>query len=219
MRALRSVLVATLVGGATGLVGATAAHAATPAPLYVDNIAGANCSDAGTGTQTQPYCTVATAMGALKANGTVNIAGAYTEHVTVPVSGVTIQAYPSVKVATFSGATAGLTIDGLHDVIVTGMSMNIGGTAVTTDPVVSVNNSVRITIQKGIYSSNSSSATVRLTGVTDSSVLSTKMVNSYGRALTLDAATTGVLVKSGLVNASNTPTSARADGIDIAGSH
>ncbi|MFD0570283.1 right-handed parallel beta-helix repeat-containing protein [Kitasatospora gansuensis] len=72
------------------LLGALAAPVtATAAPhLYVDNNAGAHCTDAGTGLQSAPYCTVQAAADHVVAYQTVHIAeGHYPEQVTLTRSG------------------------------------------------------------------------------------------------------------------------------------
>jgi hypothetical protein len=119
-RRLADLAAAALVLAATFVVTGSA-HAAAPTTLYVDNRPAANCSDAGTGTQTQPYCTISAAVGAVTPGETVSVLAAnYAEHVTIARSGtpsqpITLDA-PSLVFLT--GANGGLTIDGQHDIVV-----------------------------------------------------------------------------------------------------
>ncbi|GAA0700170.1 hypothetical protein GCM10010193_63650 [Kitasatospora atroaurantiaca] len=82
-------LTGAVVLGVVGLpaLGASVA-AADGANLYVNNAAGAHCSDSGQGTQLQPYCTISAAAAKVQAGQTVNIAsGDYPEQVTITHSG------------------------------------------------------------------------------------------------------------------------------------
>jgi hypothetical protein len=84
-----------LVGSVTGLVVTVAAvlvasagpaTAAAPTKLFVNKNSTA-CSDSGTGTQSQPYCTISAALSAVQAGQTVAILGVYNENVVVGKSG------------------------------------------------------------------------------------------------------------------------------------
>jgi len=72
---------------------ATAAPAfgsATATTLFVNNNTGANCSDSGTGTQAQPYCTIQAAADVVSAGQTIDVAeGEYTEQAKITHSGTT----------------------------------------------------------------------------------------------------------------------------------
>ncbi|MEY9963085.1 hypothetical protein ABIA33_001111 [Streptacidiphilus sp. MAP12-16] len=75
---------------ALGLPGLAAqAAAATPTVLYVDNGTSAHCSDQGTGTQAQPYCTISAAAAVVLPGQTVSIAPGqgYNEEVDITRSG------------------------------------------------------------------------------------------------------------------------------------
>ncbi|MFI2612010.1 right-handed parallel beta-helix repeat-containing protein [Kitasatospora sp. NPDC018619] len=75
--------------GAVGLPAVSAGTAAAAGgTLYVDNAAGAHCTDSGTGAQAAPYCTIGAAAAAVQPGQTVDIAdGEYTEDLTVTASG------------------------------------------------------------------------------------------------------------------------------------
>ncbi|MFH9353900.1 right-handed parallel beta-helix repeat-containing protein, partial [Kitasatospora sp. NPDC017646] len=89
-RTRTALTVGALLVGTVGLpaVGASGA-AAAGSTLYVNNAAGANCTDSGTGTQAAPYCTVAAAAAVVQPGQTVDIAaGGYSgSAVTVTRSG------------------------------------------------------------------------------------------------------------------------------------
>src|SRR5512143_2171127 len=79
-------VVAVFAGLGLAVLPATMASAATT--LYVDNASGSNCSDSGSGTQTQPFCTISAAALKAVAGTTVQVAaGTYNEMVTVSKSG------------------------------------------------------------------------------------------------------------------------------------
>ncbi|MFC5027886.1 NosD domain-containing protein [Streptomyces sp. DSM 41987] len=79
-----AVLLGAIALPAAGAPGA----AAVPANIYVDNAAAAHCSNAGTGLQDQPFCTVQAAADASLPGQTVHIAtGTYPEQVSITKSG------------------------------------------------------------------------------------------------------------------------------------
>ncbi|MFD8632099.1 PKD domain-containing protein [Streptomyces sp. NPDC059533] len=83
---------ALLTAGLVTLFGAPAGAAAAaeaPANLYVNNQAGSNCSDSGSGTQAVPYCTVSAAAKVVQPGQTVRIKSGtvYDENVTISRSG------------------------------------------------------------------------------------------------------------------------------------
>ncbi|WP_063832371.1 MULTISPECIES: right-handed parallel beta-helix repeat-containing protein [Streptomyces] len=79
---------ATLLGTvALPAVGAGSA-AAAGGTLSVNNAAGANCTDSGTGTEAAPFCTIAAAAAVVQPGQTVEIAdGTYNENLTITRSG------------------------------------------------------------------------------------------------------------------------------------
>src|SRR2546426_4629262 len=83
--------------------------------FYVDNASSA-CSDAGAGTQAQPYCTITAAINAHKGAGVAILVkpGTYREQVTVPASGAAGDTF-------FVRALGGpVVIDGADDFSATG---------------------------------------------------------------------------------------------------
>ncbi|MFE4518351.1 right-handed parallel beta-helix repeat-containing protein [Kitasatospora sp. NPDC056783] len=90
MSRVRSALtVGALLVGTVGLpaVGASSA-AAAGGTLYVNNTAGAHCTDSGSGTEAAPYCTIGAAAAAVQPGQTVEIVdGVYYEDLTITRSG------------------------------------------------------------------------------------------------------------------------------------
>ncbi|WP_432974910.1 PKD domain-containing protein [Dactylosporangium sp. CA-233914] len=198
----RTVLaVATVAAGAALFTGAAPALAADLPVLYVNNDVAANCSDGGSGTQAQPYCTLGTAVAAVSAGQTIAIAGAYNEHITIDKSGepgrpITLQRYtaPGAAVSRLAGGPdVGFTIDGQHDIVISGVWV----INAVTGPAFDIRNSSRITVENLLAQLGTTAALpgVKLTGVTDSALTT---LRASGRAMTtgiaLDAATSGVVV-------------------------
>ncbi|HET8786476.1 MAG TPA: right-handed parallel beta-helix repeat-containing protein [Candidatus Limnocylindrales bacterium] len=147
-----------------------------PPILYVDK-GNPNCSDAGSGTETQPFCTIKPAASRVVGGQTVLVSGGtYNEQVTVSGSGTS--AAPIIFAAapgatpTITGGTYGFYISGKSYVTVQGF--NVTGTS--DDGIVVKTNSSNITIRanhvsycgqpvngktaKGIRIENSSSSIV-----------------------------------------------------------
>lgn len=195
---------------------AAPASAAVPIDLYVDNTASASCSDAGAGTQSQPYCTIVAAAAVVTAGQTVHVAGGpYEEPLVINRSGTPEQPITfsgPVPDGSYTTMAAGLTIDGQHDVRVD--RLHFGG--YPTGALVSVRDSTRITLSRGDVGVGGTGTTgIALTGVTDSSLteVSVSAVEGAVAGITLDAATARVTVRSSGIWS----TSPDATGIDVAG--
>jgi hypothetical protein len=209
-RPLASLAVAALVLAATFGISASA-RAATPTALYVDNLSGASCSDAGSGTQSQPFCTISAAGAVALPGQTISVYPAsYPEHVTITKSGLPGQPITLVSAAgqaNLTGANAGLSIDGQHDIVINNLSIvaNAGTAAVD------LANSSRITLNTVMATCPASPASLgmRLRSVADS-VLN----NTAACAYSLDAATSGVVISKANVYRYRT-----GPGIDVAGSN
>ncbi|NJC69016.1 PKD domain-containing protein [Planosporangium thailandense] len=205
--------VVVLAASAALVAGAGPAVADASAPLYVNNSIGSNCSNSGAGTQARPYCTISAAIAAVQPGQTINITSGttYDEHVTINKSGTAGNPI-ALSGGLLSGANAGITIDGQHDISI----VNVAVSNPQNGPGVAVSNSSRITLQ-GIDVNASFSGPpivgVQLTAVTNSSLINVGSSGvSVSTGIALDAATTGVLVKTGFAVASQT-------GIDVAGSN
>ncbi|WP_446217745.1 right-handed parallel beta-helix repeat-containing protein [Micromonospora sp. IBHARD004] len=190
-------LTAVALTGGSLLSLATPAQAADATVLYVRQMSTA-CSDTGAGTLAQPFCSIGPAVARVTAGQTVDVGqGNYPERVTIGSSGTPDQPITILasNVATLSGATAGFVIDGQHDIVL----QNLRVTKAVDVPALDLKNATGITIQGGSYAMAdvSTAPAVRLTGVTRSTL---KQLTASGNALVgglvLDAATTGVVVRS-----------------------
>jgi len=124
-RTLRAAFAVVLLLAA--LIGPAAARAATGATLYVDQ-QNPNCSNSGSGTATQPFCTIGAAAAVVSAGQTVQVAaGTYTENVGVSHSGtssapIVFTAAPGATV-TLSGGSSGFTLSSVSWVTVSGFAV------------------------------------------------------------------------------------------------
>ncbi|MFF4891494.1 PKD domain-containing protein [Micromonospora chersina] len=198
-------LTALALTGGSLLSLATPAQAADATVLYVRQMSTA-CSDTGAGTLSQPYCSIAPAVARVTAGQTVDVGqGTYAERVTIANSGTPDQPITILAsgVATLSGATAGFTVDGQHDIVVQNMRVN----KVVDVPALDLRNASGITVRGGTYAMAdvSTAPVVRLTAVTGSTLA---QLTASGKApvagITMDAATSGVAVRS--VNVLSWPT-------------
>src|SRR5439155_15043430 len=118
-----------------------------PPTLYV-NKGNPNCSDGGSGTATQPFCTIKPAVQRVVAGQTVLVsAGTYTEQVTVTSSGtatapINFVAAPGGNV-TIAGVGNGFYLSGRSYVTIQGFNI----TQTTDDGIVVKNNSSNITLR------------------------------------------------------------------------
>ncbi|WP_406039148.1 PKD domain-containing protein [Micromonospora sp. NBC_00898] len=190
-------LTAVALTGGSLLSAASPAQAADPTVLYVRQQS-TDCSDTGFGTLAQPFCSIGPAVALVTAGQTVDVGqGTYPERITIGTSGTADQPITILAsgVATLSGATAGFVIDGQHDIVL----QNLRVTKAVDVPALDLHNAAGITIQGGTYAMAdvSTAPAVRLTGVTRSTL---KQLTASGKApvaaLTLDATTTGVVVRS-----------------------
>ncbi|MET7804415.1 PKD domain-containing protein [Micromonospora chersina] len=210
-------LTALALTGGSLLSFANPAQAAEATILYVRQASTA-CSDTGAGTLAQPYCSIAPAVARVTAGQTVDVGqGTYAERVTIPSSGTPDQPVTILNSAgsnaTVSGPNAGVVVAGKHDIVL----QNLHVTKAVDAPALDLRDASGITVQGGTYAMATTGSTpaVRLGGVTRSAM---KQVNVRGNGLagglTLDAATTGVEVRSASV-ASITSASTADNGAGI----
>jgi parallel beta-helix repeat protein len=185
-RCSRSALRATVgIGLVVLLLVLTGTAAADGSVLFVDR-ANPSCSDAGSGSVSQPFCTVGAAAARASAGQTVQVAaGTYSENVTVPTSGtstarITFTAAPGASVV-LSGQASGFTISGRSWITVNGFTVTG-----TSGFGISVTNSAHITLSGNQVSysghpvSGQTRSGIRLGNVTDSLVSgNTADHNSY----------------------------------------
>src|SRR2546426_8700756 len=105
--------------------------------FYVDNASSA-CSDAGAGTQAQPYCTITAAINAHKGAGVAILVrpGTYREQVTVPASGAVGDTF------FIRAAGPGVIVDGADDLGSTAQWTLVSGSVYLASGVTWVPNQV-----------------------------------------------------------------------------
>ncbi|MFD8086802.1 right-handed parallel beta-helix repeat-containing protein [Kitasatospora sp. NPDC059722] len=197
---IAAALVSSAIAGTTLSVGAAHADATT---LYVNNSPTAHCSDAGTGAQAQPYCTVQAAADAAQPGQTVQIAegaGTYAEQVTVTHSGtpghpITFQGLPDTdKLPTAQVGVVGghgFSLSKVHDVTIQGLAFN------TAQEAVLVADSDRIVVDGNtlLGAGSAKAAGIRLTGATTASTVSRNRIGASGGAgIAVDPGVTGTVV-------------------------
>ncbi|MBQ1019009.1 right-handed parallel beta-helix repeat-containing protein [Micromonospora sp. D93] len=194
-------LTAIAVTGGTLLATGTPAQAAEPTTLYVKKAA-ANCSDQGPGSATEPFCTIGAATAVVTAGQDVRVYdGDYAERVTFTRSGTPdapIGFIANGSAVRLVGPTAGLVIDGQHDIGLQDFKVN--GTLDL--PVLDIRNSSNIEVAGGLYTmaSAATAPVVRVTGVTVASlrdIFGTATALTNG--ITVDATSTDVTVERATV--------------------
>ena len=164
----------------------TLAHAATATTLYVDSAQGSNCSDSGSGTEAEPYCTVQAAVNAVTAGQTVLVEpGYYTGAVTIAHSGTATE--PITIEATTTNVSGGetplaegasgtlLTINGASYVNVSGFSL----TPSSGDTVL-VEGSSHITLDSLWVGGEGPARAVHVTGTSSYVTISRSIIGGYG---------------------------------------
>jgi hypothetical protein len=161
--------------------------------LYVNNTSGSNCSDAGTGTQAVPFCTVQAAANVVSPGQTVQIVGEYTETVTISRSGTATAPITFVGTGTnnnqptwiyppASSSAPAIAVTGASNVVL--KSIGLGGT--TTSKALVISGSSQITVDSDSLSENPGSAGyVEITGDSSSVTFSRNSYGGYGA--TVDA--------------------------------
>src|ERR1700730_2992892 len=181
-RALRGLLALTIVLSVVSVPHALGAGGTT---LYVDR-ANSACSDSGSGTTTQPFCTIRAAAAKVLPGQTVQVsAGTYQEIVNVPTSGtagapIVFTAAPGATV-TIPNQTSGFVISGRSWITVNGFTVTN-----SNDVGINVQDSSNITISNnhvsyaGLQLSGAPRAGIRLGNTAASLVVgNTADHNSY----------------------------------------
>ncbi|MGV9266409.1 PKD domain-containing protein [Kitasatospora sp. NPDC003701] len=188
--------------------------------LYVDNRASAHCSDAGEGTQAQPYCTIQAAADVAQPGQTVQIAGNgdYSEQVTVKRSGtegrpITFKgawgiSQPSVMVGTSRQTPEtrdlphAFVLSGVHDIVLSQLYLGSPQEAVLVqdservvldrDHVVAAG---RPRVTDGVPNFPAPAPGVRITGASKGVTVSRSLIRLSGTAgLVVEAGATGTVV-------------------------
>ena len=220
---------------AAALLAIDARPAAAATVLYVDKN-NPSCSDTGSGTSTQPYCSIAPAAKVATTGQTVQVAsGTYNELVSVGKSGgagapVVYTAAPGATVTVGSGVANGFKVSTKSNVTIQGFTVSgttsygiyvTGGSNVTVS-----NNTVNNSGSHGIYVTGSSSNvtvsnnTVNNAGGTGIYVTSSSSnVTVSGNGVS-GGASYGIYVNtlSGITVSGNTVSNTTSYGINVAGS-
>ncbi|NES26071.1 PKD domain-containing protein [Micromonospora terminaliae] len=215
-------LTALALAGGTSLATAAPAQAAD-GTLYVRQLSSA-CSDTGPGTLAQPFCSIRPAAAKVTAGQTVDIGvGTYPERVTIASSGtpdspIHVQGSTTNGTVTLSGATAGVVIDGQHDITISNLRVE----GASSEPGLDLRASSAITTSgvNVLMATGASTPAVRLSAVTASFLKqSTVAAPTAVAGLTMDAATRGVTVVNSIVASSLKYDSvANSQGIQVHGS-
>jgi parallel beta-helix repeat protein len=198
------------------LASTASAEAAT---LYVDR-GNTSCSDSGSGSATQPFCTIGAAATRAGAGTTVVVAsGTYAENVTAANSGTSVAPIvfttaPGASV-TVSGQAHGFTISGKSWVTVQGFNVTN-----TTGDGFYVINSSNVTISGNHISfagkpiSGQTAKGIRLSGVTSSVVADNVIDHNSDFGIYLVSGTTGVTVRGNAISYNAQQFQRAASGID-----
>ncbi|MFD0279950.1 right-handed parallel beta-helix repeat-containing protein [Kitasatospora sp. NPDC127111] len=207
---LAAALVSSVIVG-SALPAATAG--AEVVTLHVNNDPAAHCSDAGQGTEAQPYCTVQAAADAAQPGQTVLIArgtGTYAEQVTVTRSGsvgnpITFRGVPGadkrpvVRIGSGQGGGAhGFVLSKVHDITVQGLAF------ATPEEAVLVSGTDRIVVDGNVVTGaeGSSAPGIRVTGEASATTVSRNRVGGSGGAgIAVDGYSSGTVVTTNAVNA------------------
>ncbi|WP_030458580.1 PKD domain-containing protein [Kitasatospora sp. NRRL B-11411] len=151
------------------------ASAATAGNTLYVNRASVSCTDAGTGTEANPYCTISAAAAVVRPGQTVKVAagsGTYPETVTIDRSGTPEQPITflgmvpgeqGIPPIVYPGGSAeGITLAGVHDVVVRGFSVRHRDAGAV--PVVSVRDSSRVTLDQNRFFAGTGGPSVRISG-------------------------------------------------------
>jgi len=187
--------------GLATLLGATSAPAlGADSTLYVDG-SSASCSNSGSGTAAQPFCTISAAVPHAGAGQTVQVAGGtYTEDVKVSSSGspgapIAFTAAPGAAV-TLTGKTDGFTLTNASWVTVNGFQVTR-----TTSYGINVTGGSHVTISanhvtfSGQPVQGQIAAGIRLSGVTSSLVSGNDSDRNSDYGIMLVGGSTGVEVR------------------------
>lgn len=179
-----------------GALGGPAAHAAVTT-YYVG---GTDCSDSGSGTMNQPFCTISKAASIVTTGQAVEVSsGTYREKVTIASSGapgspVVFRAAPAA-VVTVTGGTDGFVISNKHDVTISGFAVTA-----TTSYGISVSSSSNIVLSgnsatyAGQPISGQIAAGIKVSGTTNSLITRNNTSHNSDSGIYLASGTTTTTV-------------------------
>jgi Periplasmic copper-binding protein (NosD) len=182
---------------------ARTAAAADSTDLYVDNASGANCSDSGSGTGAQPFCTIAAAAAAVQPGDTVMVEAGTYAGATISVSGtssapITVSAVnaPDHEVQ----VQGGLVVSGVSNVVISGFNV-----AATPQPFL-IENSSDVTIKGGSAVGTSTTlAAVQVTGMSSDVMIDGVAVTGQSTGVEIDSGVTGAVIVSNTIIADPGP--------------
>ncbi|WP_190215341.1 right-handed parallel beta-helix repeat-containing protein, partial [Kitasatospora indigofera] len=204
-----------IVAAAIAVLGLPAPALAAPAAtvLLVNNAKDSHCSDSGTGTVAQPYCTVSAAAKAVQPGQTVKVLAtgrAYNnDEIRLTRSGtpeqpITFLGAPIVydwseqpSLQSGDGTTSSFVLSGVHDVVIRGFHH-----AGKQNPIV-ITDSSRITVDQNRFDNTHGTADVRISGTSDHVTLSRSLF-FFGIGVALDAGTHDNLVTANDFNRTST---------------
>ncbi|MFF4922115.1 right-handed parallel beta-helix repeat-containing protein [Kitasatospora sp. NPDC001261] len=193
--------------GAVGLPAVSASGAAAAgSTLYVNNAAGANCTDGGSGTQSAPYCTIGAAAAAVQPGQTVAIAdGIYNEDLTVTRSGtaeapITFREMKNdlspgvgVQIGTWAKPINGFFVTGAQHVRFENLLMMPG----QQKPSIVVDGARDVVFDNVTISGGTG---VRITGGSDKVVVGRAHVMTAGPAILVDGGSTGTVLTTNVLS-------------------
>jgi parallel beta-helix repeat protein len=214
--------------GGVALIGTALAFAVTPATpafaaattLYVG---GTNCSDAGSGTQAQPYCTIGKAALVATAGQTVVVAdGTYPERVVVGNSGTAADPIvfkpASGATVTVTGKANGFYVSSRSYVTIRGFRV----TATTSNGIL-LNDSHDIVVADNSVSgsghpvSGQTAAGIELIGVTNSTVTSNVSSHNSDHGIYLNPSSSGNVISDNEASFNAESYRRNANGINVTG--
>ncbi len=176
--------------------------------LYVDNASGAGCSDSGTGTEEQPFCTIAAAAAVVQPGQTVTVEPGNYDPVTISVSGT-----PSAPVTFLAANTSDDTdhlatigygsgqaappdafvVSGAHNVVISGF-------VVAGDQAIVVENSSDVTINSGAATGSARGmAAIQVTGASSNITISRVAVTGFAD-VEVDQGVTGAVITDNTID-------------------
>jgi hypothetical protein len=185
---------------------AAAATAATAGStdLYVNDASGSGCSDTGSGTQAQPFCTIAAAAAVVQPGQTVIVEPGEYDPTTISVSGTASDPITFLAADT-SDSLAGLaSIDTSQDAFVVSGAQYvvISGFDVAGDQAFLIENSSDITINGGAATgAGIGVAAIQVTGTSSNVTISRVAITGvHGADVEIDQGVTGAVVTTNTIS-------------------
>ena len=193
---------------------ASVAATSASADLYVDNASGAGCSDTGSGTQAQTFCTITAAAAVVQPGQTVIVEPGEYAPLTISVSGTASDPITFLAADT-SDSLGGMASIGLAsgqpapgDAFVVSGANNvvISGFDVAGDQAILIENSSDITINGGAATGEGSGvAAIQVTGASSNVTISRVAITAdHDVAVQVDQGVTGAVVTTNTIDVAGT---------------